>query len=288
MSWKGINEFVAVAATQSFTLASKNLKISTAQVSRQVSALEKRLNIKLFYRSTRKVSLTQEGKLFYKDCKNVLEGLKAAEEALSNLQQQISGSIRLSAPITFGEQKIQPILNDFIQLYPQIEIISELSNQRIDLVAGGFDLAIRLGQLESSNLLAKKLAIRSTYVCASPSYIEKFGVPHSISELSAHNCLLGTRDLWHFNEQGKEKNVRVKGNIRCNSGIGLVDAAIKGIGLIQLANDYVDEHIKSGQLIRVLDSVRPEDEGIWALYPGNRYVSPKIRLLIAFLSDNLE
>ncbi|KPU83872.1 LysR family transcriptional regulator, partial [Psychromonas sp. PRT-SC03] len=183
----------------------------------------------------------------------VLEGLKAAEEALCNLQQNASGTIKLSAPITFGEQKIQPLLNDFIKLHTRIDIISELSNQRIDLVAGGFDLAIRLGHLEDSNLLAKKLAIRSTYVCASPDYIEKFGVPYSTSELSAHNCLLGTRDLWHFNEQGKEKNVRVKGNIRCNSGIGLVDAAIKGIGLIQLANDYVDDYIKSGQLIRVLD-----------------------------------
>ncbi|WP_019614951.1 LysR substrate-binding domain-containing protein [Psychromonas ossibalaenae] len=288
MKWEGINEFVAVAETESFTLASKNLKISTAQVSRQISALEKRLNIKLFYRTTRKVTLTQEAQLFYRHCRDVLDGLEAAEQAVTNLQSSPQGSIKLSAPVTYGEQKILPLINDFVQLYSEIEVVSDLTNNRIDLVEGGFDLAIRLGQLKDSSLIAKKLAVRSNFVCASPEYINKFGEPHSLSELKHHNCLLGTRDYWRFNEQGREKNIRVKGNIRCNSGIGLVDAALKHLGIIQLPDYYLQRHLDSGKLVTLLDNMREAPEGIWAVYPQNRYLSPKIRLLVDYLQENLQ
>lgn len=288
MKWEGINEFVAVAETESFTQASKNLKISTAQVSRQISALEKRLNIKLFYRTTRKVTLTQEAQLFYRHCRDVLDGLEAAEQAVTNLQSSLQGTIKLSAPVTYGEQKILPLINDFVQLYSEIEVVSDLTNNRIDLLDGGFDLAIRLGQLEDSSLIAKKLDVRSNFVCASPEYINKFGEPHSLSELKHHNCLLGTRDYWRFNEQGREKNIRVKGKIRCNSGIGLVDAALKHLGIIQLPDYYLQHHLDSGKLITLLDNMREAPEGIWAVYPQNRYLSPKIRLLVDYLQKHLQ
>ena len=134
MKWQGINEFVAVAETQSFTLAAKKLKISTAQVSRQISALEKRLNIKLFKRSTRNVSLNHEAKLYYQHCRNLLAGLDAAEQAITHLQSTPKGTIKLSAPVTYGEQKILPLVNDFVQLYSEIEVVSELTNNRVDLV----------------------------------------------------------------------------------------------------------------------------------------------------------
>ncbi|ABM05212.1 transcriptional regulator, LysR family [Psychromonas ingrahamii 37] len=286
MQWQGINEFVAVAEMHSFTLAGKKLKISTAQVSRQINALEKRLNVRLLYRTTRHVSVTQEGQIFYQHCHNVLEGLAAAEQAISSLQAKPQGHIKLSAPITYGEQKILPLINDFLCRYERIQVTCELTNQRVDLVDGGFDLAIRLGDLPDSSLVAKKLAARENFVCASPEYLKKFGEPHSLSELVQHNCLLGTRDYWHFTEQGKEKNIRVRGNLRCNSGFGLVDAALKNIGIIQLPDYYLQEHINSGKLISLLNNVRVAEEGIWAVYPQNRYLSPKIRLLIDFLAEH--
>lgn len=286
MQWQGINEFVAVAEMQSFTLAGKKLKISTAQVSRQINALEKRLNSRLLYRTTRHVSVTQEGQVFYRHCRNVLEGLAAAEQAISSLQAKPQGHIKLSAPITYGEQKIIPLINDFLCRYEHIQVTCELTNRRVDLVDGGFDLAIRLGDLPDSSLVAKKLASRENFVCASPAYLKKFGEPHSLSELTQHNCLLGTRDYWHFTEQGKEKNIRVQGNLRCNSGFGLVDAALKNIGIIQLPDYYLQEHIDSGRLISLLNNVRVAEEGIWAVYPQNRYLSPKIRLLIDFLAEH--
>jgi len=285
MKWEGINEFVSVAETQSFTRSAKNLKISTAQVSRQISALEKRLNIKLFYRTTRSVSLTQEAHVFYQHCRSLLDGLDAAEQAITNLQASPKGMIKLSLPITYGEQKILPLINNFITQYKGIEVVCDLSNKRVDLIESGFDIAIRLGQLKDSSLIAKKLSERSNYVCASPQYIEKFGEPHTLSELKHHNCLLGTREYWRFTEDGKEKHIRARGNLRCNSGIGLVDAALKHIGIIQLPEYYVQKYVDSGELITLLDNLREPPEGIWAVYPQNRFLSPKIRLFIDYLFD---
>ena len=288
MKWQGINEFVAVAETNSFSLAAKNLNISTAQVSRQITALEKRLQVKLFYRTTRKVSLTQEAQLFYQHCRHLLDGLDTAEQAVTNLQSKPQGKIKLTAPVTYGEQKVLPLINDFVALNSDIEVITELTNNRVDLIDGGFDIAIRLGQLQDSSLIAKKLSQRSNFVCASENYLQKHGEAHSLSELKHHNCLLGTRDYWRFTEQNKEKNIRVKGNLRCNSGLALVDAALKDIGIVQLPDYYVQSYIASGQLVTILDQFREPAEGIWAVYPQNRYLSPKIRLLIDHLAKHLQ
>ena len=287
MQWEGISEFVNVAETESFTQASKKLAISTAQVSRQVNALEQRLNIKLFYRTTRKVSLTEEGRVFYQHCRGVLDGLDAAERAITNLQSKPQGKIKLTAPVTYGEQHVLPLINDFMKQYSDIEITAYLSNQQLDLVDESFDLAIRLGKLSDSSMMAIKLTERTNYACASPAYLEKYGIPHSLSELNKHSCLLGTRDYWHFSVAGKEKNIRVTGNLRCNSGFGLVDAALKGLGIIQLPDYYIKEHLINGSLITLLDTYKAPDEGIWAIYPQNRHLSPKIRLLVEYLLTHL-
>ena len=291
MRWDGISEFVYVAEYESFTRAAKELGISTAQVSRQVSALEKRLNIKLLYRTTRKVSLTEEGRVFYQHCRGVLDGLDAAEQAVSNLQSKPQGRIKLTAPVTYGEQQLLPLVNNFMVMYSDIEVTAFLSNQKIDLVDGGYDLAIRIGKLSDSTMMAKKLSHRTNFVCAAPTYLEKHGIPHFLSELSEHNCLLGTRDYWHFiendKEAGKERNMRVSGTVQYNSGHSLVDAALKGLGIVQLPDYYVQKHLASGALVSVLDNYREPEEGIWAIYPNNRHLSPKIRLLVDYLAERL-
>jgi len=287
MKWQGINEFVAVAETQSFSLAARNLEISTAQVSRQITALEKRLQVKLFYRTTRKVSLTQEAQLFYQHCRQLLDGLDSAEQAITNLQSSPQGRIKLTAPPTYGEQKILPLINDFALLYEEIEVVTELTNHSVDLIEGGFDIGIRLGKLPDSSLIAKKISQRTSYVCASVDYLQQHGHPQSLGDLKTHNCLLGTRDYWHFNDQDKTKQIKVKGNLRCNSALGLLDAALKGIGIVQLSDYCLQPYIESGQLIPLLDQFRTPTEGIWAVYPQNRYLSPKIRLLIDYLAEHL-
>ena len=291
MRWDGISEFVYVAEYESFTRAAKELGVSTAQVSRQVSALEKRLNIKLLYRTTRKVTLTEEGRVFYQHCRSVLDGLDAAEQAVSNLQSRPQGRIKLTAPVTYGEQQLLPLVNDFMVQYSDIEVTAFLSNQKIDLVDGGYDLAIRIGKLSDSTMMAKKLSRRTNFVCAAPAYLEKYGTPHALSELSQHNCLLGTRDYWHFiendKEAGKERNMRVSGTVQYNSGHSLVDAALKGLGIVQLPDYYVQKHLASGALVSLLDNYREPEEGIWAVYPHNRHLSPKIRLLVDYLTERL-
>ena len=287
MQWEGIFEFVKVAETQSFTQAAKSLFISTAQVSRQVSALEQRLHIKLFYRTTRKVSLTEEGAVYYQHCRSVLDGLEDAERAITNLQSKPQGKIRLTAPVTYASLKILPLLNNFLLQHPDVEISANLTNVQLDLVEEGYDIAIRLGKLQDSTLMARKLSERINYVCASPTYLERKGIPDSLSELGQHNCLLGTLDYWRFSVAGRPKQCRVSGNLTCNAGSGLVDAALKGLGLVQLPDYYVEAHIKAGSLISVLDKHVERGEGVWAVYPHNRHLSPRIRLLLDYLAENI-
>ncbi|MFK0570198.1 LysR family transcriptional regulator [Endozoicomonas sp.] len=285
--WEGITEFVTVAETSSFTAAGKRLGISTAQVSRQINQLETRLNTRLLYRTTRKVSLTEEGSIFYSHCRQVLNNLEDAERAISNRQENPQGTIRMTAPVSYGEQHVMPAVLDYMEKYPEIEVICNLSNQTLDLVQEGYDLAIRLGHLPSSSMMARQLSIRTQYVCASGDYIRRNGAPHSLSELAQHNCLVGNSPYWRFMEDRKQRTIKVSGNLVCGSGYTLMDAAIRGMGLTQLPGYYVDEAIQSGKLTVLLQSFREPKEGIWAMYPHNRQLSPKIRLLVDWLAESL-
>lgn len=287
MNWQGINEFVAVAEAQSFSAAARHLSISTAQVSRQITALEKRLQVKLFYRTTRRVSLTQEAQQFYHHCRHVLDELDSAEQAITHLQDTPTGHIKLTAPMSYGEHKVIPLINDFVGSYNGIQITTELINHQVDLIEGGFDLAIRIGTLQDSTLMAKRLTQRKVYVCATPEYLQQHGEPQTLADLGAHNCLLGTKDHWRFSHNGKLTNIRVSGNLHCNSALGLLDAALKHIGLVQLSDFYLQAHLRSGALIPVLRPWQMPAEEVWAIYPQNRYLSPKIRLLIDYLAAHL-
>ncbi|MCL1143840.1 LysR substrate-binding domain-containing protein [Shewanella gaetbuli] len=285
--WNGIVEFVAVAKHASFTHAANQLGISTAQVSRQVGLLENRLQTKLFYRTTRKVSLTEEGAIYFRHCQQVLDNLEEAERSISSLQNTPQGLIRMTAPVTYGEQFIMPIVLEFMEKYPQVEVICELTNKQLDLVDGSYDLAIRLGHLADSSLVAKRLASRRQFVCASPKYIQLQGAPQTLADLSQHHCLVGTKNHWHFEHNGRETLIRVNGRLQCSSGITLLNAAISGLGIVQLPDYYVNTAIKEGGLQELLPSFQPAPEGIWAIYSYNRHLSPKISLLIKLLAEKL-
>ncbi|MFC3034532.1 LysR substrate-binding domain-containing protein [Pseudoalteromonas fenneropenaei] len=288
LAWQGISEFTAVAETASFTLGAKQLGLSTAQVSRQINTLEARLGCKLFYRTTRQVSLTAEGQLYLRHCRQILDGLAEAEQALNANRAVPHGHLKVTAPVTYGEQFVMPLLHDFMAQYPELSVTMVLSNQTLDLIEGGFDLAVRLGRLASSStLVAKRLASRQQFVCAAPSYLQRFGTPHTLAELRQHQCLIGNHDHWHFQEQGKARAMQVAGRLRCNSGIALRDAALKGLGIVQLPDYYVADDIAAGQLVTVLDAYQQPEEGIWALFPQNRYLSPKVRMLVDFLAVHL-
>ena len=285
--WEGIEEFVAVAETQSFTTAAKRLSVSTAHVSRQINALEERLGAKLFYRTTRKVTATEVGNIYYLHCRQLLDSLEEAEQTVQNLQATPKGNLYLTCAVAYGDQFIAPLVNEFVALYPELSVEMLFTNQPLDLVQEGIDLAIRLGRLEDSSLIARKLAPRTLYICGSPEYFKENTTPKSLSELELHNCLLGTLDYWVLSQKSKPRTVKVKGNWRCNSGPALLDATLRGLGIAQLPDYYVSEHLQKGDLISVLDTFRLPESAVWALYPPNRHLSPKVQLLVEFLKERI-
>ncbi|MGF1749806.1 MULTISPECIES: LysR family transcriptional regulator [Vibrio] len=283
--WEGVNEFVAVVESQSFTGAANRLNTSVANISRRVNALEQRLGVKLLVRTTRKVSVTEAGESYFRHCKPLLEGLMSAELAVTQLQVAPKGLIKVTAPVTFGEQALAPILHQFLKSHPQIELDVMLSNQKIDLVQEGFDLAIRLGQLDDSSMMARKLLDRQVFVCCSPEYLSTYGEPHTLSELKRHQCLRGSVRHWRFSDAGSERVININGRLQCNSGYALVDAALKGLGIVQLPDYYVQSYLESGELVELLSDYRGNREGIWALYPQNRMLTSKVRTLIDYLVE---
>lgn len=286
-NWEGVSEFVAVAETTSFTLAAAKLSTSVAQVSRRVAALEERLAVKLLHRTTRKVTLTEAGQIYFQQCKHLVEGLEVAELAVTQMQATPKGLVKVTAPVTYGEQHLTPLINQFLVRYPQVSIELNLTNQKLDLLETGTDLAVRLGRLSDSSMIAKRLSSRQLYVCANQAYLSRQGEPHTLSELSHHHCLVGSVEHWRFRENNKEKSIRVTGRLKCNSGNALLDAAKQGLGLVQLPEYYVQDALASGDLIEVLSQYRDDQEGIWALFPKNRNLSPKVRLLVDFLAEAL-
>lgn len=285
--WEGVSEFVAVAESGSFTQASHRLNTSVANISRRVASLEERLKVKLLVRTTRKVSLTEAGQIYFQQCRLLIEGLEQAEQTVTQMQQTPLGKLKVTAPVTYGEQKIAPLLHQFLQQHQQLELELVLTNRKLDLIEQGVDLAIRLGQLEDSSFRARKLSSRHLHVCATPEYLARYGTPHTLSELSQHQCLTGTYDYWRFKENNQPRSVRVQGNISCNSGVVLVDAALKSIGMVQLPDYYVEEYLASGQLVEVLTAYRTDREGVWGLYPHNRHLSAKVRMLLDYLAESL-
>ncbi|HBS41881.1 MAG TPA: LysR family transcriptional regulator [Oceanospirillales bacterium] len=285
--WQGVSEFVAVADAQSFTRAADHLDISTAQVSRQVRMLEKRLGTDLLYRTTRRVHLTEAGQLYYQSCRPLLEALNDAGHAVQQLQSVPQGLIRLTAPVTWGERHLTVLLNDFLLQYPDIRLYCELTNEKLDLIADDYDLAIRLGRADTPQLIARRLSGRFLNTCASPEYLARWGTPRALSQLAGHNCLMGTLDYWRFRDDSGERMLRIQGRLRCNSGSALLDAALRGLGIIQLPDYYTREHLERGELIEILTDYAPDEEGVWALYPPGRQLSPKIRILLDFLTERL-
>ncbi len=285
--WEGLDEFVAVAETGQFTAAAVRLGLSSSQVSRQIARLEERLQARLFHRSTRRVALTEAGQTFLQHCQRLQDGREEALRAVSDLGSEPKGLLRLTCAVAYGERFIVPLVTDFMSRHPQLRVEIELSNRPLDLVHEHLDVAIRLGRLQDSRLVATRLAPRQMFLCAAPGYLQRYGRPHSLSELSRHNCLIGSSDTWSFQLDGREASQRVQGNWRCNSGQAVLEAALRGLGLCQLPDYYVLEHLRSGALVSLLDNQQPPDTAVWALYPPQRHLSPKVRQLVDCLKAGL-
>ena len=286
--WDGLDEFVAVAECGSFSRAAESLRVSSSHVSRQVASLEERLQARLLYRTTRRVSLTEAGQTFFAKCQRLIEERDEAFLAMGDLQSAPTGLLRMTAAVAYGERFIVPLVNEFMDQYPTLKVDIELTNRAVDMVHEGFDLAIRLGRLNESSMVATRIAPRAMYLCAAPSYLRRYGRPHTLSELGQHNCLIGTSDVWLFQQGDREVQFRPSGNWRCNSGPAVLDATMRGFGISQLPDYYVLDQLKKGALVSLLDANQPPNAAVWAVYPQRRYSLPKVRLLVEHLKMSLK
>ncbi|CAM3542936.1 LysR family transcriptional regulator [Halomonas lysinitropha] len=286
--WDRIEAFIEVVRAGTFVAAARRLKVSSSHVSRLVSQLENQLGTTLLYRTTRQIRLTEAGTLYYQHCHHLFDGFREAEAAVKDLQARPSGTLSLTCATTFGERFVAPLVNDFQGRYPQLGVRLHFTNRPVDLIDEGFDIAIRMGHLEDSSLIARRLCERREYVVGSPTYFTRMPQPHSLSELSRHRCLVGSRDHWRFAVEGVRREVRVAGPWEGNSGPALLDAALKGLGLAQLPDYYVDPHLTSGELVSVLDAYRHDDTAVWAVYPRHRHRSPKVHQFVDYLVTHID
>jgi DNA-binding transcriptional LysR family regulator len=283
--WDRVEAFVEVVRTGSFAGAARQLQVSNSHISRLVSQLEQHLGTQMLYRTTRQIRLTDAGALYYESCRQLFEGFKEAELMLNHHQGQPAGLLKITAATTFGDRYIAPLVNDFALRHPQIKVSMHFSNRQVELIDEGFDLGIRMGVLKESTLIARRLCDRKEYIVGSPDYFSRKPAPQNLAELEQHQCLVGSRGSWLFAQGGLRKDVQVRGTWEANSGPALLDAALKGLGIAQLPDYYVDEHVATGRLVSVLDEFRFQDTGVWVVYPQQRYLAPKVRYFIDFLVE---
>jgi DNA-binding transcriptional LysR family regulator len=284
--------FAAVVDGGSFVQAADALDMSKPAVSRHVAELEQRLGVRLLHRTTRKLSLTEEGRLFYGRCKTVLADVEVAEEEITSQSVAVKGLIKVNVPVSFGLLELAPLWPDFMARYPDVELDITLADRIVDLVEEGFDLAVRIARLPNSSLVSRKLASTRLVLCASPGYLRKQGRPKHPSELAQHTVLsyslLASGDQWNFEGPDGPVAVTVKPVLRTNSGDTCIAAARKGKGVVLQPSFMVNTDLQSGALVELMPSYRSIEFGIFAVYPTRQYVSPKVRALIDFLAKALK
>jgi DNA-binding transcriptional LysR family regulator len=282
--------FVAVVEKASFSQAGRELRLSTAVISARVAKLERDLGLRLLNRTTRQVAPTDEAKAYYEDCKAILERVELAEAALSSRQNNPTGTVRVSAPSVFGRLFMGPMLAKFQALYPDINIHLHLSDSFVDPLKDGYDLIIRIGKLENSSLIARKLADSPRLLCAAPTYLEQKGAPKNLDDLMEHNCLLlrfpgSTQFQWDFSTKDKKITVPVTGSLESNNGEALREWVLAGLGISLKSRWEVAPHLKAGTLVELLPETPPSSVPINALYPSGKILPLKMRLLLDFLGD---
>jgi len=284
----GIAAFACVVDSGSFSAAAHRLRISKSAVSAHVQRLEARLGIRLLNRTTRRLSVTEAGAAYYRHCARILTEAEAAEQVASALQREPRGALRISAPDSFGWMHVAPAVPAFLQRYPELSVDITLSPAHVNLVDEGLDLAIRIGVLEDSALLVRKLAPSRLVVCAAPRYLKEHGEPREPGDLAQHNCLCANLppwgDEWRLAGKRGEVCVAVTGSVRSNNAEMLRAAALDGIGIALLPTWAVAEPLRRRALRRVLNAWEPPASTIYAVYPGNRLMSMKVRAFVDHLA----
>lgn len=281
--------FAAVVDAGSFVKAADALAASKAAVSRYVGDLETRLGVRLLHRTTRRLSLTEEGQVFYARCKELLAGIDEAEAEITTSSDEASGLARINVPVTFGIRHLAPLWGPFMQAHPKVTLDITLSDRVVDLVDEGYDLAVRIATLPSSMLVSRRLATTRLVLCASPEYLRSHGEPRRPQDLADHRVLaytyLSTRDEWRFEGPDGAVSVKTQPGLHSNSGDTCRAAALAHQGVILQPTFLVGDDLAAGTLVELMPDHRSIELGIYAIYPTRKHVAAKVRVLIDFLVE---
>lgn len=286
----GLFAFERIVALGSLTAAAGELGLSLAVVSKRLASLEQRMGVRLINRSTRRLSATDSGKILYSHAVRVVAELAHARDALARQRREISGLLKITAPNSFGRRRLVPLLSQFGVQHPQLRMQLHLTDEVLDLIAGGFDLAIRYGELRDSSMVARELVQNRRILCASPEYLRRFGQPQRLSDLMRHRCIVtGSAALteWRFDNQRRFGPTRVVGHIVCNDGDAAHAMALEGMGIVFKSIWDVADDLKSERLVQVLPKHAVAEAPINAVYLRGHNRVPRLRAFIDFLGERL-
>ena len=284
--------FVRVVDQGGFTDAARKLGISKSAVSKHVASLEERLGARLLNRTTRRVNPTEIGLAFYDRAIRVLAAAQEADAMVGSMQAAPRGELRVSAPVSFGVRRLAPAISGFLRRWPDISVRLTLDDRFVELVAEGYDVAVRIGELPDSSLRARRIADATAHMVASPAYLEAHGAPAAAADLGDHELLhysnLSSGNYWKLiGPNGEERMVRASGRLTVNNGDALLRAALDGLGIASLPGFICEDALASGALVEVLPHARRPPFGVFAVYPQGRYTQPKLRAFIDHLVEAL-
>jgi DNA-binding transcriptional LysR family regulator len=284
--------FSEVAKQQGFAAAARELDLSTSAVSRYVIDLEDWMGVQLFQRTTRKLSVTEAGKTYLDRCQRVIAEVNDIQHAASDRQIEPSGSFRITAPVFIAKDFVQALLPAFLNRFPNVQLEFVVVDRYVDIVAEGFDLAIRAGEMRDSTLVARKLIDVGLKLVASPAYFDQHGKPKTIADLKNHNCLIDTgpayANRWPVVAKKNAKSITVQGNVRVNSGEIVRSLALAGVGIALLPAFFVNEDVHNGRLISFFDANVRFSGGLFAVYPQHRHLSPTVRTFVDHLVGHID
>jgi len=288
----GVAVFVGVINSGSFTAAARLLGHSTSYVSKEITRLEKRLGSRLLNRTTRTISLTDAGRAYYERCSQIVIDAENAERSINQLQDTPRGLLRINAPASFGSKYLIKILPQFMHRYPEVKLEVEFNDRLIDVVAEGYDVVIRVGEIKDSNLVARKFASSKHVVVASPEYLKRMGYPKKAEELTQHDCiaysLLPAPTQWDFYKDGVRTSINVEPRALCNSANIEIEMVKQGIGITRIPLFTCEQEVKNGDLKIILDNYDQRQLDVFAVYPHRQYLTAKVRAFVDFVVDEFK
>ncbi|WP_217573859.1 LysR family transcriptional regulator [Mesorhizobium sp. GbtcB19] len=283
--------FARVVEAGSFTAAARALAMPKTTVSRRIAALEREVGVRLLQRTTRSLNVTDAGRLYYEQSSQALRTIEAANLRLAEARAEPSGTIRISGPVGFGGYFLNRAVVDFLEMYPKTKVELRLTDDRLNLVEEGIDLAFRTGVLQDSTLIARKLGSTRRLLCASPDYLLRHGTPETPADLARHDCVIAGPSAvgahWVLEGPGGQETVTVSGRFAANEMQAVVAAAIAGHGIAQLPHGAVEALISEGRLLRVLDGYATPTGGLYVLYPSSRHLSPLVKAFVDLAAERI-